>query len=39
MIGEYRIAIRDNDMIVDDSILDLADQYIEESVRVLREFK
>ena len=39
MIGEYRIAIRDNDMIVDDGILDLADQYIDESVRVLREFK
>ena len=39
MIGEYRIAIRDNDMIVDDGILALADQYIDESVRVLREFK
>ncbi|MCR3956671.1 MAG: hypothetical protein NUK57_10280 [Gudongella sp.] len=39
MIGEYRIAIRDNDMIVDDGILALADQYIDESVRVLSEFK
>ncbi|WP_422485540.1 hypothetical protein [Gudongella sp. DL1XJH-153] len=39
MINEYRTAIRDNDMIVDDSILSLADQYIDESVRVLREFK
>ncbi len=39
MIHEYRVAIRDNDMIVDDSILTLADQYIEESVSVLREFK
>lgn len=39
MIGEYRIAIRDNDMIVDEEILALADQYIDESVRVLREFK
>ena len=39
MIGEYRIAIRDNNMIVDDSIMALADQYIDESVRVLTEFK
>ena len=39
MIHEYMIAIRDNNMLVDDSIMNLADQYIEESVRVLREFK
>ncbi len=39
MIHEYISAIRDNNMIVDDSIMKLADQYIEESVRVLREFK
>ena len=39
MIQEYVKAIRDNEMIIDDSIMKLADQYIEESVRVLREFK
>ena len=39
MIHEYMTAIRDNNMLVDDSIMNLADQYIEESVRVLREFK
>ncbi|MGM0395627.1 MAG: hypothetical protein ACQEP4_01065 [Bacillota bacterium] len=39
MINEYMLAIRDNDMIVDEEILALADQYIDESVRVLREFK
>lgn len=39
MINEYMTAIRDNGMIVDDKILELADQYIDESVRVLREFK
>lgn len=39
MIQEYLNAIRDNGMIIDESIMQLADQYIEESVRVLREFK
>ncbi|MDY0236179.1 MAG: hypothetical protein RBR71_09135 [Gudongella sp.] len=39
MIQEYLTAIRDNGMVVDDSIMKLADQYIEESARVLREFK
>lgn len=39
MINEYMIAIRDNDMIIDEKILLLADEYIDESVRVLKEFK
>ena len=39
MIGEYVKAIRDNQMIVDGRILALADEYIEETVSVLREFK
>lgn len=39
MIQEYLEAIRDNEMIIDDKIMKLADQYISESVRVMREFK
>lgn len=39
MIQEYQIAIRDNKMLIDETIMNLADQYIAESVRVLREFK
>jgi hypothetical protein len=39
MLQEYVTAIRDNGMVMYDSIMKLADQYIEESVRVLTEFK
>jgi hypothetical protein len=39
MLQEYLTAIRDNKMLVDAKIMKLADQYIEESVRVLTEFK
>lgn len=38
-VYDYMTAIRDNGMKVDNRILALADDYIEEAVRIMREFK
>ncbi|MDX9916981.1 MAG: hypothetical protein RBT15_03100 [Gudongella sp.] len=38
-VHDYMIALRDNGMKVDNRMLAKADQYIEEAVRVMREFK
>ncbi len=38
-VYDYMAAIRDNGMKVDSNILRLADEYIEEAVRIMKEFK